>query len=127
MDLKPIVFFNDHTSFVTNLTCTSEGRLYTTGLDRRICVYNAPPPPFLPLTAACFCNTFGLFCGAIPVLLSHFMHVRPNQRRLSAIQDEQDNPRRWHYVMRVSCPYNHCVTMQPCVYKCNIATACVLV
>jgi hypothetical protein len=28
MELKPIVFFSDHSSFVTSVTCTSDGRLY---------------------------------------------------------------------------------------------------
>ncbi len=39
MELKPIVFFNDHTSFVTSVTCTRDGRLYTSGLDRLLCVF----------------------------------------------------------------------------------------
>jgi hypothetical protein len=38
MELKPIVFFNDHSSFVTSVTCTRDGRLYTAGLDRLLCV-----------------------------------------------------------------------------------------
>ena len=80
MDLKPIVFFNDHTSFVTNLTCTSEGGLYvpqalpavlfcnnlnryTTGLDRRICVYNAPSPPPFPLQQPVFVTLSGCFAA----------------------------------------------------------------
>ena len=41
MELRPIVFFNDHTSFVTSVISTRDGRLYTTGLDRLICVFVA--------------------------------------------------------------------------------------
>ncbi len=39
MELRPIVFFNDHSSFVTSVVCTRDGRLYTSGLDRLICVW----------------------------------------------------------------------------------------
>ncbi len=55
MELKPIVFFNDHTSFVTSVTCTRDGRLYTSGLDRLLCVFVAS------IRAVIFCNTLCMY------------------------------------------------------------------
>lgn len=82
-ELKPIVFFNDHSSFVTNVTCTADGRLYTTGLDRLVCMCAAP------ITALCLRVTL------LP------LQLRPNQRRFAAVQGQQTHSRRRHHILRV--------------------------